>query len=114
MASSQTRIGCTIAITLENVDGERYLAPARPHYYFAHDFQGRDHYFALVEWYNPSRHAWLTHRLYGHDTCHSTTKLLSVYSIVPVHYIHSVVSLSNLVDDHLLLKYLPRKIKSVY
>lgn len=35
MASRQTRLGCTIAITMESPTGQRHLAPARPLYYFA-------------------------------------------------------------------------------
>lgn len=112
MASRQTRLGCAIAITLSKANGERYLAPARPLYYFKHTFRDYDHYFAMVEWYNPSRHSWPTYHLYGCTACHATTAPLSMQSIVPVHYIHSVVSLSTIVDDHLLVRFLPRKIKT--
>ncbi|KAJ8651756.1 hypothetical protein O0I10_012683 [Lichtheimia ornata] len=90
------------------------LKPSDAHPYFAHRFQDEDYHFAFVEWYNPSRHAWPTHHIYGLSACQATTQPISMLSIIPVHYIHSVVSLSNLVDDHLLVKYLPRKIKSEY
>lgn len=113
-ASRQTRFACTVSITMCNSTGDRYLVPARPLYYFVHRFRGVNHYFAFVEWYNPSRHSWPTFHLYDCFACHSTMQPISPKSIVPVHYIHGLAALAEVVDDHFLVRFLPRKIKSIY
>ena len=114
LASRQTRLGCAITITITPPNGERILAPARALYYFVHHFNGEDYYFALVEWYEQSRHLFLTYQIYDCSACRASFPPLSSHSIVPIQRIHGVVSLAPAVDDHLLARYLPRKIKNAY